>query len=134
MKKIEPPPVFALNQTLRDMSIATLTSEQMTSMLTKINEEYYYWDKVKHQSYPEGVDPKAVWQLVKVRRQTTPYRISFGKYKFLWNLNSRFHSNLHFLDMNIGGTLESSSIISKGDKNRYLLSSVMEEAIASSQI
>jgi hypothetical protein len=33
--------------------------------------------------------------------------------------------------MNIGGSLESSSIISKGDKNRYLISSVMEEAIAS---
>ncbi len=111
-----------------------LIDEQMTPIFTKINEEYYYWDKVKHQPLPDGITHKEVWSIVKRRRKNTPYRITFGGHKFYWNLNSRLQAILHFLDMNIGGTLESTSIISREDKNRYLLSSIMEEAIASSQI
>jgi Fic family protein len=41
---------------------------------------------------------------------------------------------LHNLDLNLGGTLQSDSLIPEQEKNSYLLSSIMEEAIASSQI
>ena len=132
MKKLEPSPLssFVLNPHV----IERLLSDDMTPILTRINEEYYYWDKLKYQSLPEKVDHKDVWTLVKLRRKNTPYHLTFGKYSFHWNLNSRLQGYLHFLDMNIGGTLESSTIISREDKNRYLISSIMEEAIASSQI
>jgi Fic family protein len=132
MKKLEPPPYSPLN--LSPPTFDILRTEEMTSLFTRINEEYYYWDKVKHQPIPEGITHKDVWGIVKLRRKNTPYNISFGKYSFHWNLNSKLQGYLHFLDMNIGGTLESSSIISREDKTRYLLSSIMEEAIASSQI
>lgn len=36
--------------------------------------------------------------------------------------------------MNLGGFLEGSSIIPTEDKNRYLISSIMDEAIASSRL
>ena len=41
---------------------------------------------------------------------------------------------LHDIDMNFGGVLASSSILSDKNKQYYLLSSIMEEAIASSQM
>ena len=41
---------------------------------------------------------------------------------------------LHNIDMNFGGVLASSSIIPDKNKQYYLLSSIMEEAIASSQM
>lgn len=41
---------------------------------------------------------------------------------------------LHEFDMNFGGTLASSDIVSGKNHQYYLLSSIMEEAIASSQM
>ncbi len=41
---------------------------------------------------------------------------------------------LHEFDMNLGGTLQGESIVPGEEKERYLISSLMEEAIASSQI
>lgn len=132
MKRIEPsPPLFA---TMRDVDLSVITNEVVTHLLTKINEEYYYWDKIKFQPIPEGLTHNDVWTIVKLRRRNTPYQLSFGNYSFHWNLNSKLHEYLHFLDMNVGGTLESGSLVSREDKQRYLLSSIMEEAIASSQI
>ena len=60
--------------------------------------------------------------------------MKIGKYQFSWYLNTKIQELLHLFDLNIGGTLESKSLIPNDDKNRYLISSVMEEAIASSQI
>ena len=133
MRKIEPFPSIKLS-TLRDISFKALGSKEITALLNKINEEYYYWDKVKHQPIPTGIDHKQIWAVVKLRRRNTPYNIALGKYQFHWNLNSKLQGYLHFLDMNIGGTLESYSRVTKEEKTRYLLSSIMEEAIASSQI
>ena len=44
------------------------------------------------------------------------------------------HAMLHEFDMNIGGSLGTNNLIPENDKNFYLVSSVMEEAIASSQM
>ena len=41
---------------------------------------------------------------------------------------------LHQFDLNIGGNLSAQSLIPKEDKHKYLVNSIMEEAIASSQI
>ena len=43
-------------------------------------------------------------------------------------------SLLHDFDMNLGGSLGTESLIPDSDKNYYLISSIMEEAIASSQM
>ena len=132
MKKLERAPYTKIISSASFHNV--IISKEGNALLKKINEEYLYWDKVKYLPMPEGVTAAEIWALVKLRRENTSYELSFGKYKFYWNINSRIQEMLHFLDMNIGGSLESSSIISKGDKNRYLISSIMEEAIASSQI
>ncbi len=131
MRKLEHAPFH--NSFPQDI-LRLLNDAEVTAVFNRIHEEYYYWDKVKYQPIPDWLTHKEVWSIVKVRRLSTPFVINFGKYKFIWNSNSRIQGLLHFLDLNIGGTLESSAIISKGDKNRYLISSIMEEAIASSQI
>lgn len=41
---------------------------------------------------------------------------------------------LHRFDMNLGGNLQGDTVIPSEDKDRYLISSLMEEAIASSQL
>lgn len=108
--------------------------EDVVSILNKINEEYYPWYTIKRLDYPDGLKPQDVWGIVKLRRRVTPNKIKFGSYLFNWNINNTIQEFLHFLDMNIGGSLESPYKIFNEDKGRYLVSSIMEEAIASSQI
>ncbi len=123
-----------LNFRLRNDLARLLVREDIISILNKINEEYYYWNVVKRLDYPGGIDPADIWGIVKLRRKITPNKIKFGDYSFHWNINNKIQEYLHFLDMNVGGTLESPYKIPSEDKGRYLVSSIMEEAIASSQI
>jgi Fic family protein len=123
-----------LNFQLRDDIVQLLQQEDIIAILNQINEEYYHWHVIKRLNYPKGVNPLDIWNIVKLRRRITPTRIKFGDYSFNWNINNRLQEMLHFLDMHVGGTLESPAKIPSEDKGRYLISSLMEEAIASSQI
>lgn len=109
-------------------------NDSINEIVNQVNDSYYYWDKVKYLKLPENIKPEEVWLIAKLRRKATPFRIQFGKHIFSWVLNGKTQELLHLFDLNIGGSLESRSIIPKDEKNRYLISSIMEEAIASSQI
>lgn len=104
-----------------------------SSIIQKINDEYYYWDKVKYHT-PKGIAPEDFWAAVKYLRRT-----NYKLYPFYTCELSLFETNkmleiLHNIDMNFGGVLASSSMIPDKNKQYYLLSSIMEEAIASSQM
>jgi Fic family protein len=111
-----------------------LNSKELEAALYKVNEEYLYWDKVKYLTHYAGIEPIDIWAATKLRRKSSSYNVQFGKYAFFWNQNKSIQKYLHQFDLNIGGSLESGSPIRKDEKSRYLLSSIMEEAIASSQI
>jgi Fic family protein len=53
---------------------------------------------------------------------------------FKYNTTDYIQKGLHEFDLNFGGSLSSENIISEEEKKRILVSSIMEEAIASSQI
>lgn len=131
MKRIEKSP--PLSNDFFDTYIQLMSNEKLQKELSDIQEKYLYWDKIKYIKV-ENISPEQLWQMVKMSRLGSSSRLGFGKYTFIWNTNNSLQGYLHFLDMNIGGSLESPSIVSKEDKNRYLISSLMEEAIASSQI
>ena len=104
-----------------------------SDVISKINDEYYYWDKVKYHA-PKGIKPEDFWASIKYLRKSN-YKV----YSFLTCTLSFFETNkmqeiLHNIDMNFGGVLASSSIIPDKNRQYYLLSSIMEEAIASSQM
>lgn len=114
--------------------VQIIQRKEVIELLNRINEEYYYWHVVKNLPMPNDLTPRDVWTIAKIRRRLTPNRLQFGLYHFHWNTNNKIQELLHFLDMNVGGTLESPYSIPNEDKGRYLVSSIMEEAIASSQI
>jgi len=102
-------------------------------LFTKIDDDYMYWDKVKYNA-PNGVKPEILWHAVKLKRSANVIRIQFGRYIFQFTITSRMQSMLHEFDMNFGGNLSSNSLIPEKDSSPYLISSIMEEAIASSQM
>ncbi len=129
--KVEPFPT--LNQQKKLEAIQMLTDPKMQPLFQKISSEYLYWDKVKY-IVPNGVDIQILWHAVKIQRLLNAQIIKFGKYEFHFTITKNMLALLHDFDMNLGGSLGTKSIIPTTDKNYYLISSIMEEAIASSQM
>jgi Fic family protein len=102
--------------------------------IQSINSEYLYWDKVKYLSTKDKLSPKKLWFALKLMRRWNRITLEFGKYKFSFKVTDEMFELLHYFDMNIGGNLTSENLIPSENKNRYLISSIMEEAIASSQM
>ncbi|SEQ49739.1 Fic family protein [Treponema bryantii] len=101
--------------------------------ISKMNDEYYYWDKVKYNT-PKGIKKEEFWALVKYSRTANSKIYSFNTCTFSLFLTNKMQEYLHNFDMNFGGTIASSDILLDKNKQYYLLSSIMEEAIASSQM
>src|SRR5690606_33798303 len=70
----------------------------------------------------------------KTKRNLTAKTITFGNTKFKFSVTDKMQEMLHTLDLNLGGSLDTQGIIPEKDKKFYLVNSIMEEAIASSQM
>ena len=108
--------------------------------IQKANNEYLYWDKLKHIA-PQGFDKEHLWTIVKTTRELNmnmmerlPFKDDKGNAFRFW-LPSSALGYLHEIDKNAGGMIvtENPSIYSP-EKKMYLMRSIVEEAIASSQI
>lgn len=108
-------------------------SSQLHPIFTKINDEYLYWDRVKYLA-PEDISDRLLWFAVKLQRMSRMQHISFGGYNFCFNVTPAMYRLLHEFDLNMGGSISSNGVIPDKDKQVYLISSLMEEAIASSQM
>lgn len=128
---IEPAPQLQ-NSDIRD-AVNMIIEPANKDLFTRIDDEYLYWDKVKYMA-PEGIKPEILWHAVKIRRSTNRNIIFFGKYKFHFTITGKMQALLHEFDMNFGGNLGAGNIIPEKESNMYLISSIMEEAIASSQM
>lgn len=114
--------------------IPLMVSLDMSGDLKKIQDDYLYWTKVKYRTSEK--DKVKLWAAVKLQRNLRSKTIQFGAYKFSYpNPTTDFlQRTLHLFDLNIGGTLGSNIGIAETDKTKFMLSSIMEEAISSSQM
>ena len=129
---IENPPL--ITDALSPIQIIQLLSEpKYRDLFRKIEKEYPYWDKIKYLGTKE-LPAETLWQLVKFSRLTNVNFAQFGNYSFKFKITNYIQQLLHEFDMNFGGTLSGSTTITEKNKHYYLLSSIMEEAIASSQM
>ena len=129
---IENPPL--ITDALSSIQIIQLLSEpKYRDLFRKIEKEYPYWDKIKYLGTKE-LPAETLWQLVKFSRLSNINFAQFGNYSFKFKITNYIQQLLHEFDMNFGGTPSGSTTISEKNKQYYLLSSIMEEAIASSQM
>ena len=132
---VEPTPAFSQTEAgkIGQQAFVLLTNPDFQSLMRRINNDYLYWDKAKYHR-PEEVDPAVFWTAIKFLRLARLQTLQFGGFTFSYSLTDRMQSLLNQFDMNFGGMLNSASIIPEQDKQMYLVSSIMEEAIASSQM
>ena len=128
---IEKPP--ALNKINTKVLWKIVINSEYDALFHRINSKYLYWDNVKYKA-PAGVDPATLWYAVKIKRNSMAKRVILGKSTFSFSVTGKMQELLHLLDFNLGGTLGTQGIIPEKDKKFYLVNSIMEEAIASSQM
>lgn len=105
--------------------------------------KYLHWEEVRFKSPPEGLSVEEYWLGLKLRRdsllQKLPLQDARGK-QFAFLQPDPIPKMLHEIDMGAGGriALGSSSLVDQirnpHTKDRYYLSSLLEEALTSSQI
>lgn len=117
-----------------DQEISDVLRKAFLVDFNKINADYPYWDKVKYLPIDNELNNKELWYILKFFRQLNRGNLKFGNYQFSFTMTDEMLEMLHYFDLNIGGTLTGAGIIPSQNKDAYLISSLMEEAIASSQM
>lgn len=102
-----------------------------------LRDEYLYWDKFKYLNMPESISLELAWAYLKFSRQSKVQKTSliskdsdnFG----YWTPDSILR-DLSFIDKYSSGLILSDSSGYKSEQKKYIINSLMEEAIASSQL
>lgn len=99
---------------------------------------YLHWDDLRHRKPPGDLSPQEWWAAHKWSRQaqmrTLPLSDAAGN-PFQYSLPDSALALLHVIDQRASGDIVlSETVTDDGTRRRYLIDSLMEEAIASSQI
>lgn len=100
-------------------------------------DRYLSWDELRYRRPPEPLDSATWWIGVKLHRMqarlTLPLRDKKGT-AFSYTVTRMMQLLLHQIDMQGGGSLHTrnESPLNETDRNRYLMTSLMDEAIMSS--
>ena len=131
---LTPPPLQqVLCDLLRHSPDAALHSAQPL-----VAGRYLHWDELRHRTPPEGLNHEGWWAGIKLARQglqrSLPFRDKHGV-PIRFGLPDSVLKALHTIDRRAAGSLTMDvPIVSGEDRNRYLVSSLIEEAITSSQL
>lgn len=109
-------------------------NEELKSLISSINSRYLYWSDVKYR-IPSGMTEFELWTKVKSVRSLTDIKV-WPQNHIHFSLTNTMQRLCHEFDMNFGGSWGASKIFpdDKTTQELYLISSIMEEAIASSQM
>ena len=140
MALIQPPPELSRLRKERGEKLdflALMESEEVRRIVKRVNHErYLYWDKLKYQSFPKEFMPEDLWLYVKTVRagnfRPAPFTDKSGRPFSYW-IPDLVLKSLNEIDQWSGKLLTADQTVLPS-KERYIISSLMEEAIASSQL
>jgi Fic family protein len=129
-----PPPVEALLQVVGGVSdvlaLVDLMREQQGAST------YLHWDELRHRTPPDGLTTRQWWLVQELARRGTslPLEDSQGR-PFTLCQPSPLLKGLHDIDSSAGGNvLAPEGVTNPHTRDRFLISTLMEEAITSSQM
>lgn len=136
MKIPENPPAYLeLLKTDSKAIFDSLMDVEVSAFLAREEQDYNYWDKFKYLPMPKNLAPEIVWACREMRNmgKMIPSAIETGNYtRFHYTLLPAIEQTLHQTDRNIPYITED---LPKGPgRETFIIRSLMEEAIASSQI
>lgn len=100
-------------------------------------DRYLSWEEIRYRKAPDGLDTRAWWVGIKLHRMQARQNLPLCDKKgvaFSYTVTRMMQALLHRIDMQGGGSIHTrhQNSINESDRNRYLMTSLMEEAIMSS--
>jgi len=144
MKKPQKPPDFGrvwsdyqgkYNDLASRVNQKNEESEEIRKLIRKYNEqEYIHWDDLRRKKIP--FDPTTFWFVLRTIRSTKFREIRIGDETFPFYSPENFPKQLHLIDKASPASFDwlFGEVPSEANKKQYLINSLMEEAIASSQL
>jgi len=105
----------------------------------RTRERYLHWDKLRHLDPPDGLSSEQWWLQVKTAREFDMREIPLtdsGGNRFRFSLPDSMLRSLHHIDQRCGGEVAMDEVVTSERRagRRFLVNSLMEEAIRSSQL
>ena len=100
--------------------------------------KYIHWDQLRHRPAPSEVNHEEWWLMVKQARSANSQKLALvdpnGK-PFVLTMTESLLRRLHQLDRDASGSIQSDApITTDANRDRYIINSLLEEAITSSQL
>lgn len=100
--------------------------------------KYLHWDKLRHLTPPAGLSHKEWWFGLKMRRMGAGRQIPLkdkNGVSFQYSIVDPLPEGLHLIDLSAGGHVQiPEPVLNPDTKDRYIIRSLIEEAITSSQL
>jgi Fic family protein len=122
---------------VNDFSKLFFNNKDFKTLVDKYNTQYLYWSELKYRDMPKEYNLETVWLTIKTLRKFNLKKIKLSdikNFEFEYSILDYMQKKLHEFDINLGGPLKDQTlgIIPEDEKVKSLVSSTMEEAIASS--
>lgn len=109
-----------------------ISDRHLFEKVIEYNKKYYYWSEIKYRTN-SAKEHKSVWTLMKLLRSEKYEKIPFKGLNLNYVSLPDINKHLHLFDKFLAGNIEIQTR-SLGLEKRYIISSLMEEAIASSML
>ncbi len=125
------------------VQISNSNTERLTEIITSgiradADGRYHHWDKLRHLSPPEGFTSEEWWCAIKIARRTlyrTLPHVDKNGNPFVFAEPDIVRQLLHEIDIHGGGEIKSAEQVANPQtRDTYLINSLIEEAITSSQL
>lgn len=133
----KPPP---LEQLLNELSAAgpEKFSQTVSSQLDKKPEgRYVHWDELRHLPVPGDFTHHQWWFAIKISRRSSHHMpfVDSRNAPFIYSVPDNLFKLLHEIDRDASGRIEvAEQVANPQTRDRYLVSSLIEESITSSQL
>ena len=132
MAYVQPPPPT-------EQLLAALAPEDLMRVLAApiSDEDYLHWDQIRHREPPTDLTREEWWLRLKMTRGGRPLPlVDIENRHATISAPDKLLEALHFIDQNCAGEIAMEEAISPDNqsRHRFLVNSIMEEAIRSSQL
>ena len=140
MPRVSPPPSFAelLDSHLDKLGSAVATSSYQEA-LTRSQRKHRHWHKARYIAKSTDVDPRVLWLGIKLGRLSSRQHLPLtGEHDArLWYIPADpIQREITRTDLELGGriTINTDDTFTEAERDRFVVGSLMEEAIASSKL
>lgn len=128
---------------LEDLFLEIQSAEKLISLVSLADNlpkptEYIHWDKLRHLPSPPNLTHREWWLMLKLSRKNSLKQIPLNDIQnkpFSFSLTDKILKELHQIDLGAGGSINTPDpITNPHTRDRYLVNSLIQEALTSSQL